>query len=108
MTRKQYLVEELRIVKRVVRADSPKQLEAIRRANCPKSHTIVALVIKRSYAHPSGTRSLLHKQDFIEMLERGDSFEEIARVAKVRVASVETRYQRLTDSEKRRIKRGLL
>lgn len=41
------------------------------------------------------TKTILHIDDFIEMLERGDSIEEIARYAHVTNHAIERRFQRL-------------
>lgn len=49
------------------------------------------------------TRSRLHEDDFIEMLERGDSIEKIAAYAGITGAAVTRRFGRLPDEVKGQI-----
>ena len=46
---------------------------------------------------------LLHADDFIEMLERGDSLESIAGYGRIKTASVERRFERLPREIRERI-----
>jgi hypothetical protein len=48
--------------------------------------------------------TLLHIDDFIEMLERGDDFSFIAQAAQVNPESVERRFQRLPKEVRDRIR----
>ena len=104
--RKRYIVEELRVMKRVVLASSHEEIEAKILATRPANHKTVSLVIKPFPTLPPRSTSLVCKEDFIEMLARGDSFEHIARVAGVKVKSVEARYYRIPANERPRIRRN--
>ena len=48
--------------------------------------------------------TLLHIDDFIEMLERGDDFSHIAQAAHVKPESVERRFERLPKEVRDRIR----
>ena len=48
--------------------------------------------------------TLLHIDDFIEMLERGDDFSFIAQAAQVKPESVERRFERLPKEVRDRIR----
>ena len=48
--------------------------------------------------------TFLHRDDFIEMLERGDTIEQIARYAHVEPESVERRFSRLPKDIRDRIR----
>jgi hypothetical protein len=48
--------------------------------------------------------TILHIEDFIEMLERGDDFSFIAQVAHVKPESVERRFERLPKEVRDRIR----
>ena len=106
--KKRYIVEELRVIKRVVRAHSHEEIEAKILATRPALHKTVSLVIKRMPTLPPRTNSLICKEDFIEMLERGDSFEKISLVSKVKVKSVEARYYRLSPKERPQVRRKMV
>ena len=49
--------------------------------------------------------TFLHHDDFIEMLERGDTIEQIARYAHVEPKSVERRFDRLPKEIRDRVRR---
>ena len=48
--------------------------------------------------------TLLHIDDFIEMLERGDDFEVVAHYAQVKPQSIERRFERLPKEVRDRIR----
>ena len=47
---------------------------------------------------------LLHADDFIEMLERGDSLESIAGFGRIKACSIEKRFERLPKEIRDRIR----